>query len=318
MRKTILAVAAVLLLAPAAFAKSGALGLVPNDAVSVGVVRIAEMRSSPLSAALFQQTDKITTDGDAAKFLSDAGLQPSRDIDVLVVATSPRTALGTEADVLVAAEGRFNVDRLNSALVTRGAKKVTNANGSYLLLAKEGEEKRGAVAFPTSGLALIGTERAVTDALANYAAGGTAFMTASGLGRDVARIDPKATAWAIVDVARAQRITGKAHISSQHQSARALSSALKSVTTFAMWATDAGDSLKLGAFGLSGDAETLELLEDTVRGALAALRLAAQEKQPDVVSMLRKFTVSRNNDSIMVSGSVSADSFREFTKKQSR
>src|SRR5215208_2863996 len=102
MKKTILTLAAVLLLVPAAFARSGALGLVPSDAVSVGVVRIADMRSSPLSAALFQQTDKITADGDAAKFLMDAGLQPSRDIDVVVVATSPRTALGHEAEVLVA------------------------------------------------------------------------------------------------------------------------------------------------------------------------------------------------------------------------
>lgn len=315
MKKTILTLAAVLVLAPAAFAKSGALGLVPNDAVSVGVVRIADMRSSPLSAALFQQTDKITTDGDAAKFLMDAGLQPSRDIDVVVVATSPRTALGREAEVLVAAEGRFNVDRLSSALVTRGAKKVAGANGAYLLLAKEGEEKHGAVAFPNSGLVLVGTESAVIEALGSYASGGTSFTSASGLGHDMGRIDPKATAWAIVDVTRAQRLASSPHISSDHSSAKALNGALKNVTTIAMWATDTGDSLKLGAVGLSGDAETLQLLEDTVRGALAAMRLAVQEKQPDLVSVLRKFTVSRSDDSISISGYVPADTFREYAKK---
>jgi hypothetical protein len=315
MKKAILTLAAVLLLVPAAFAKSGALGLVPADAVSVGVVRIADMRSSPLSAALFQQTDKITTDGDAAKFLMDAGLQPSRDIDVVVVATSPRTALGREAEVLVAAEGRFNVDRLSSALVTRGARKVTGANGSYLLLAKEGEEKHGAVAFPNSGLVLVGTESAVLEALGSYAAGGTSFSSASGLGHDMGRIDPKATAWAIVDVTRAQRLAGSPHISSDHSSAKALNGALKNVSTIAMWATDTGDSLKLGAVGLSGDGETLQLLEDTVRGALAAMRLAVQEKQPDLVSVLRKFTVSRSDDSISISGYVPADTFREYAKK---
>lgn len=315
MKKTVLALAVLLLLAPAAFARSGALGLVPADAVSVGVVRIADIRSSPLSAALFQQTDKITTDGDAAKFLMDAGLQPSRDIDVVVVATSPRTALGHEAEVLVAAEGRFNVDRLSSALVTRGAKKISGANGAYLLLAKEGEEKHGAVAFPNSGLVLVGTEAAVVEALGSYAAGGTSFTSASGLGHDMGRIDPKATAWAIVDVTRAQRIAGSPRVTSQHSSAQALNGALKNVSTIAMWATDTGDSLKLGAIGLSGDAETLQLLEDTVRGALAAMRLAVQEKQPDLVSVLRKFSVSRSDDSISISGYVPAETFREYAKK---
>lgn len=318
MKKMIVAVAAAALLVPAAFAKSaGALALVPNDAVSVGVVRIAEMRSSPLSAALFEQTDKITTDGDAAKFLSEAGLQPSRDIDVVVVATSPRSALGSEADVLVAAEGRFTVERLTNALVSRGAKKVSGANGTYLVLAKDQSEdgKRGAVAFPSSGLALVGTETAVVEALASYAAGGTSFMTASGLGHDLARIDPKATAWAIVDVTRAQRIAGTPRVTSQHQAGKALNGALKNVSTIAMWATDSGDSLKLGAVGLSSDAETLALLEDTVRGALAAMRLAVQEKQPDLVSVLRKFSVSRTDSSITISGSVPAETFREYARK---
>ena len=39
-----------LALAPAAFAKNDAMSLIPNDAVSVGVVRLADMRSSPLRA----------------------------------------------------------------------------------------------------------------------------------------------------------------------------------------------------------------------------------------------------------------------------
>lgn len=319
MRKTFLTIAALLLIvAPAAFAKSGAIGLVPTDAVSVGVVRLSDMRSSPLSSALFQQTDKITTDGDAEKFLTDAGLQPSRDIDVLVVATSPRTPLGREAEVLVAAEGRFNVDRLTNALVTRGAKKLSTANGTYLLLAKEGEDHKGAVAFANSGLAIVGTESAVTKALANYAAGGTSFMTASGLGQDLGRIDTRATAWAIVDVARAARLTDSPRIASQHHSAKALNTALRNVSTIAMWATDAGDSLKLNAIGLSSDSETLQLLEDTIRGALAAMRLAVQEKSPDLVGVLRKFTVSRTDNSISISGSVPAETFREYAKKQSR
>jgi hypothetical protein len=300
--------------ASAAFAKNDAMSLIPNDAVTVGVVHLAEMRTSPLSSMLFQQTDKVTSDGDADRFLTEAGLQPSKDVDLIVVATSPRETLGKDGDILVAAEGRFNIDRLTAALVSRGAVKK---NG-YLLLPKatDGNGKNGAVAFPDSHLALVGSERAVTDALASRATGGTRFTTASGLGREMSRIDPRATAWALVDVARASRLAGGGpHISSHTAQGQALSSALKNVSTVAIWATDTGDSLKLGAFGLASDGETLGLLEDTLRGALSAMRLAAQDKAPDFVSVLRKFTVSRTDDSVAVSGTVPAETLKTFAAK---
>ena len=98
--KKLLLTCALALLALPLFAKSDALSLIPNDAVSVGVVRIADMRSSPLSSTLFQQTDKISANGDAEEFLRDAGLQPTRDIDLVMLATVPRTTLGHDADVL--------------------------------------------------------------------------------------------------------------------------------------------------------------------------------------------------------------------------
>jgi len=301
--KRLLLTCTALALAIPAFAKTDALSLIPNDAVTVGVVKLAEMRSSPLSATLFQQTDKVSTNGDAERFLREAGLQPTRDIDILVVATTLRTPLGHDADVLIAADGRFNTARLVQALVARGAEQKNSPNGSYFLLPNEHDSRNGAVAFPDSHLVIIGTEGAVIEGLAARSAGGTSFMSAGGLARDLGRIDPHATAWAIVDVARAKRFAN---------------SALRTVTTVALWATDNGDALKLGAFGLSNDPETLQLVEDTLRGALSAMRLAAQDKQPDLVSVLRRFNVSRTDDSVTISGSVPAATFREYMNKQAR
>src|SRR5438552_1768292 len=192
MKKLFLAAALLALAVPAAMAKNDALSLVPNDAVTVGVVHLTDLRTSPLGATLFRETDKISTDGDAEKFLRDAGMKPSTDIDTIVVATTPRTALGSDVAVLVALDGRFTV---------------------------------------------------------------------------------------------------------------------------ALWATDNGDSLKLGAFGLSSDTETLGLLEDTLRGALSAMRLAVQDKQPDMVPVLRRFNVARTNDSVTITGSVPAETFRTWSAK---
>jgi len=318
MKKLPVICAILLALALPLYSGTDALSLIPNDAVTVGVVRLADMRSSPLSSTLFEQTDKISANGDAEDFLRDAGLQPTRDIDVVMVATMLRTPLGHDNDVIIAADGRFNPDRLSQALLARGAVKKSAANGTYFMLPKErrgDEDPNGAAAFPDARLALVGSEAAVIAALDARANGGTSFFTAGGLGRDYNRVDSHATAWALVDVARAQRLADGPRVSSRSTSGQALNSALRSVRTVALWATDNGDALKLGAFGLSNDQETLQLLEDTLRGALAAMRLAVQDKSPDLVSVLRRFNVARTDDAVTVSGSVPAAAFREYVHK---
>jgi hypothetical protein len=307
---------ALAFLAVPAMAKDDALSLVPANSVSVGMVKLNELRSSPLSAMLLQHTDKMSGDGEAQKFLSDAGLSPIKDIDVLVVATSPRSALSSEADVVVLAEGRFNAERLTKALVSRGAIN----KGSYILLddKSEGDHEKGAVAFPSASLVIAGNERSVVAALAARNAGGTGFRARSGLGMDLVRVNKDATAWALVDVIRAQRLgNGGGKINTgKGQAGDALQAALKSVSTVAVWATDKGDALELGAFGLSSDTETLELLEDTIRGALSAMRLAVKDKAPEMVSVLRGFDVTRKSDSIRIEGTIPASTIRELMAKK--
>ncbi|MDQ3283365.1 MAG: hypothetical protein M3Q69_18350 [Acidobacteriota bacterium] len=310
------ALVAVAALALPALANDDALSLVPANAVTVGMVKIADMRTSPLSSLLFQHTDKMSTDGEAEKFLTDAGLSPTKDVDVLVVSTTPRTSLGREADVLVIAEGRFNVERLTSALVARGAVK----KGAYLVTPdeKKGDDhESGAVAFLSPSIAIAGNERSVAAALAARASGGTGFRQRGVLGSELARVDSDATAWALVDVTRAARLAkGGTIATGKGSSGEALQAALKTVTTLAVWAKDKGDALELGAFGLSSDDETLGLLEDTVRGALSALRLAVKDKAPEMVTVLRRFDVSRKRDAVTVEGSIPANALKQIMAKK--
>jgi len=304
----------VALLALPALAADDALNLVPANAVTVGMVKLVDMRTSPLSSMLFQHTDKMSSDGEAEKFLLDAGLSPTKDVDVIVVATSPRTSLGSEADVLVIAEGRFQPEKLTNALVSRGAVKK---NGYLTFPEKQEGDEHGAVAFLSPSLAIAGNERSVIAALEARKSGGTGFRSRGALGLDLGRVDSKATAWALVDVARAARLTKGGTINTgKGQPGDALQAAIKTLSTVAVWATDTGDALQLGATGLSGDAETLQLLEDTVKGALAALRLAVKDKSPEMVSVLRRFDVERKSDSITVEGSIPAATLRELMAKK--
>ena len=57
------------------------------------------------------------------------------------------------------------------------------------------------------------------------------------------------------------------------------------------------------------------VVEDTLRGALSAMRLAVQEQSPDLVSVLRRFTVSRTDSSVSISGSVPAETFKTWVAK---
>jgi hypothetical protein len=313
--RTLAFLTAAATLAPAAAAKDDALSLVPANAATVGVIHLADMRSSPLSSTLFQQLDQLSTGGEAEDFLLEAGLQPLKDVDTLVVATAPRTNLGSEADVLVIAEGRFQPERLAAALVSRGAVKK---NG-YVVLpdsTRGSDGETGAAAFLSSSLAIAGNEYAVVKALAAYTGGGTGFA-GRGIARDFALVDPAATAWAIIDVPRAARLAKAGSVDTgDGQPGAALQAALKSVSTIAFWAKDTGTSLQLGATGVSNDAETLALLEDAIRGVLAAVRIAAQDKAPEMVSPLRRFTVDRKSGSISVEGSIPAAPLRELMAKQ--
>ncbi|MDP9191735.1 MAG: hypothetical protein M3P06_08520 [Acidobacteriota bacterium] len=309
--RVVVALVAVAALALPAMAKDDAMSLVPANAVTVGMVKLADMRTSPLSSLLFEHTDKMSTDGEAAKFLSDTGLSPTKDVDVLVVSTTPRTNLGSEADVLVLAEGRFNAEKLTAAVIARGA----ISKGAYLLMPEEQGDKP-AVAF-TSSLVIAGTERAVVAALEARANGGTGFRTRGALGSDLARLDPNATAWALVDVTRAARLTKGGSIDGgKGPAGEALQAAIRNVSTVGVWAKDKGEALELGAFGLSNDAETLQLLEDTIRGGLSALRLAVREKAPEMVTVIRNFDVSTKNDAVLIEGSIPAASLREMMAKK--
>jgi hypothetical protein len=293
-------------------AKDDALSLIPADAVSVGMVQLAAMRTSPLSSVLFQHIDRMSSAGEAEKLMIESGLRPLQDVDALVVATSPRTNLGSEADVLVIAEGRFQPERLAAAVIARGGV----PKGSYILL-PESEGEPGAVAFLSPSLAIAGNERSVVKAIAARANGGTGFVSRGALAMDLGRLDRSSTAWAIIDVTRAARLTRGGTIETgSGQTGAALQAALKSVSTVAVWARDSGDTLHLGATGLSNDTETLQLLEDAIRGALAALRIAVKDEAPEMVSVLRRFDVDRKSESITVEGSIPAATIRGLMAKK--
>jgi hypothetical protein len=282
------------------------ISLVPIDATTVGVVHLDDLRTSPLGSALFSGSDHVTDNGDMTRFLADAGLSPTDDIDTVIVALSPG-AEGSGSRALVAAEGRFDRSRLSAAVVKRGAVAKTSSGLTYYLVPESsGEGRSAAVAFVDAGLVIAGDEVSVIQAVADRHAGGSGFAQRSGLGREMVRIPADASSWLLVDVARSERFAARPMVSNPHGMGDALGGALKKVATITFWATDRKTSLDIGGSAVAYDAETRQLLGDTIRGALSTWRLAEADKAPDLVDALRRFNVSENGDSITVSGSIPA------------
>ena len=92
---------------------------------------------------------------------------------------------------------------------------------------------------------------------------------------------------------------------------------MKSVQLLALQATAKGDALKL-ARDRPRRATTRRagLMEDALRGVLAAWRLAAQEKSPDTVSVLRKFAVTRDGTTVSISGTLPGAAVRALAEKK--
>jgi len=303
-----------LLAAPAAAAPAGALALVPDDATAVGFVRVADLRSNPFQLRIFEETDKLTADGDAARFLAEAGLDLRNDVDSVVACTA--AVPDARGRTLVFFEGRYDRARIGPALAKRGALLVSAAGGDYYRL-KEGDSDRGpgALALLGTNLVVAGNESAVAAALARHASGAAGFASGSGLGREFHRIDPASTAWVLVDV---QKSHAYREGGSGHDNASGVMSALKSVSFAAMQATVESDALTVKATGLSDDEETRELLEDSLRGLTAAWRMAVQGKSPELVSAIRKFKVTRDDEGVTIAGSIPGELLRTLSAESRR
>lgn len=321
------ALAVAALLASSALFAAGrstdeALTLVPTDAASVALVRLSELRTSPIASRLFSDTDHITADGDAARFMAEARLDPKTDVDTIVI-VGPASS-GTSDGAFAIFEGRFDPDRLAAAAVERGASKVSGVGGTYYLLPDKSSSRHGraAAAFLSPHLVVVGTETAVAQALVARGAGGTGFASGAGLGRQLSRIDRTASAWGIVDVTRypaaqngLNREQSRSHGS---ETTSALIGAMKSVTLFTFQATAKADGVDLAASGVARDADTRQLLEDSLRGVIAMFRLAVQDKQPDLVPVLRRFQVSSDGDSVTISGNLPASVLKSLSEKSTQ
>lgn len=270
---------------------------VPADAQVVMSVDTAALRVHPFIQGwiLEHQAGWTGVDSDVQRFLSDAGLDPLRDVDLMVVAANPKQG-GGHALALFA--GRYDPSSLGAAIVARGGRAET-VNGVPLYLAREGSTDGAALALPSAELVIAGDEAAVRAALGSRAAGRTLVGAAVAMGQ----IDLRAPFWLVAlvpDEVRQGAGTAATEVHGEHADAvRSVLAAGGTVQRVAMQAR-LDQELTLTGVATTDTAENAELVRDAVKGALAAARLKLGNQEPELVEVLRDVQVQVKDTEVSV------------------
>ena len=269
------------------------LGKVPAAAKVVVAVDAAALHQHPLVQQWLAERHAAWSglDDEAVSFLRDAGLAPERDVAAMVAAV---TSADGHPNFVVYFAGHFDPAALGAALTARGAQAATLPGGAGYLLPTEGSDTR-TVAVLASELIVLGDETSVR--------GLQVFATGSPLvAEEVAarRIDPAAHFFFVADLPPREAVASGEE-TAEGDSLQQVVEASGTVRRVILQAT-LGEALALKGFATADTSENAELLRDTVKGAIAAMRLHAQEKAPELVEVLRDVDVRL--DDTRVSGTV--------------
>ncbi len=276
---------------------------VPASARAVVAVDTAALRQVPRVQEWLIRHQAWTGAGDDMRqFLADAGLDPARDVDAMLVAVlegNPGTG------VVAWFAGRYDPSSLGPALVKRGAGALTiGAVPAYRLPSEgHGDGRSVILAQPSPDLVVVGDEASLRAALE------PPHAVIPLVEKEIAggHIDLRAPFWAVATIpaslrSRAGEAAGSA-AAHGGESVRSVVFASGAVERVAMEAF-LDESLRISAVAVADTPENAELLRDAVKGAIAAVRLQAQGQEPELVNVLRDVQVRLSGTEVSAAGSV--------------
>lgn len=293
------------------------LGLVPTDARAVVAVDVAALKAEPSAQQwlLDHQAAWSRVDDDATRFLSEAGLDPMRDVDLMLFAVA---GSGTEQRPLALFAGRYDPATLGAALQARGAQLVALGSLTAYRLGDADEEDQPALIRITPDLVLVGTAQTLTQAYEPHT-GSPQVVAAETADR---HLDLAAPFWMAVAVPERaaeppSEAAAAAEASPEERAMLAVAAASASIRRVAAWAR-LDESLRVHAFATADTADNASLFRDAVKGALAAMRLAAQDREPDLVDVLRGVAVDTAGNSVEVAAELPIDLLQRLARDTHR
>ena len=165
------------------------LAMVPPGTKMVSSIDLARTRSS--SFGQFMLTKVEAEDDHVQEFISDTGFDPRYDVETLVLASPGPPTQGSSGKFVLLARGSFDQQKISSTAVKKGAV-IRPFLGLDLIVPNPKESNQVAVAFPASGVILMGDLDSVHEIIQNRSA---PSVLDPGLQRQIDQIGSKNDAW---------------------------------------------------------------------------------------------------------------------------
>ena len=162
------------------------LALTPANVRSVASLDVARAQGSPFGQFMLS---RMHDDAKFAEFIDRTGFDPRRDLQhIMVCSFGPG---GPRSNVTVLARGIFDVDRLQSAAVAKGAK-IQRYGAWSLIVHRSNPDNSTALVFPQADIAVFGDLNTVRSILDNST---SPQALDSDLQREIAAAGNKNDAW---------------------------------------------------------------------------------------------------------------------------
>ncbi len=287
------------------------LALLPAQATSLVGVDVERLKGTLLYRHFEEQSRKGDSQGrnHLDEFTVRTGFDPRRDVEQLLIASWVE---GSEPQFVAVARGRFPVSNLSQFIRNEKAA-VESYRGIQIFgppterVAKDQNtmrvEKRrsgkhrddGAFAFLDERTAVAGSRVGVHWAIDRKVGGGPSLLANSALLNRAQAINSSSQIWA-VSVKPGEVITKALPEGGPEQAsnfARIFSSMQNTV-----FALDLMNGLELRASGVCKTAEDAKTLGDAARGAVAFGRLAASQKEPEMMAVLDTIRVEERGQEL--------------------
>ena len=286
-------------------AEMHALSLLPASADLVVWADYFALRKSDLVAEMERRIDSIPEAAEHYReFVRETGLDPRQDTDQVLLSLRSATEAGGSGFLLIA-QGRFAGNRILETAAEKGGALTTPREGVRIWISQEAArpedpspEKTVVALAEIDGTTLLFGEESEVLRAADVAGGAKRPETKEPRFRDLlAGADRKAPVWAVLNSrSLAAQISSEiARNNSEWKPGEAVAS-VDSIQLACWVGKDLDMKIQVGA----KDAESAGLLGDLFRGAVAAGKLAAKDRDPELLSTLQELTIEEDGKGIEV------------------